>query len=1275
MKPERYDIFISYRRDTGQFLADKVCGSLRNRGFRPFMDFEEMRSGDFNDQIYETIENTPDFVLILSKDCLDRCRNDRDWLRLEIGHALRTQRNIVPFMDRSFQMPSEESLPADIARVVRYQGVEADVKVWPSYMDILEDYLISRPHPCAIWVERTFGPRRRRKFTHPPKSQAPAQAPAPTSMAAPIPAPIPAPTPTQSPVARKVAPIAPSRRVAPPPKEVPVTRKATPDAVPVAPAVKPRPARDIIPLPAPRPALPRETWLTRLGWIIGTPLFGSRNERAIRRLLRVVNTINAHCETLRDLKDEEIQAKTARFRARLSEGETLDDLLPEAFAVVREACRRQVGKSWVVAGSAARWETIPFDVDMMGGIVLHQGKIADSPAAENRTLVPLMPLYLHALEGKGAHLATANEYLARRGSEWEGEILRWLGLSVGCIGRDLDHSDRKAAYACDVTFGKYLQFGFDYLQGNMVIRGEDRAQRPHHFAIVVEVDSVLIDEAHTPLIISGPVAHSRQKFDKLCGPVENLVRRQNTLISQYLDEAEQLLATSKDDDRYRAGIRLLQVLHGAPKHKRFLRMTSEQQDLKRLIESVENDFMRAKRLHELDDDLLFAVDEKGRTVTLSDDGRTLMAPSDPTMFVLPDLSVEIGRIDADPDMPLEEKTRRKAELHQRHTEKSEMLGNVTQLLRAHCLYEKDVAYVVQDDKVLIVDELTGRPITDRRFSDGLHQALEAKERVRVGEENQTLATITTRNYFRLYERLAGLTRSAAGEAPEFREVYGLDLVEIPTNDPVRRVEYEDAVFRTVGEKYDAIVEEIERVHATGRPVLVGSSSAEVRETLSRMLKRRGINHQVLIQTEDRSEEELFSQAGQLGAVTIVAPGSGRGFDIPLARQAVKGRVCLVKTRASLGDCQATASAQACQKNMPCGLHVIGAERQHDRRIDDSLRDRAGASGDPGSSSFFLSMEDDLLRIFGSDRTGRMMDRMGTQEGDCTSHPFVSKAIARSQRRLSRRNRAIRSRTYEFDDILDTQRAAIYALRNEALLDGDPSAHMRELVQKLVTSLIEAKAGPKARPAAWDLPGLESDLRALLLRPVALSPFAPWADWEQLRAACLSAAHEAYAWREELFGAERMREAERRVRLMVIDEKWRDQLARMNQLIDSLGQRPGPFKDPFVEYETEGNRMFEELLASIEEDTVRYMFRLMPAKAPEEPAAASPAASAAIAPKLPASESATGQPAGSVPRSADSPPPSSPPSEAFVRRAPKIGRNEPCPCGSGKKYRKCCGENR
>ncbi|MBK8230433.1 MAG: preprotein translocase subunit SecA [Candidatus Eisenbacteria bacterium] len=1083
---------------------------------------------------------------------------------------------------------------------------------------------------------------------------------------------------------------------------------------------------------------------------VATKIFGTKSDRDVKRLSPLVDEINTHFEALAELSDEQLQAKTQEFRARLAtEKEALDDLLPEAFAVVKEACRRHCGHSWPVRGHQLEWNMVPFDVQLMGGAALHQGKISEMATGEGKTLVAILPLYLNGLEGKGAHLVTVNDYLAARDSEWVGYILRWLGLSVACIEHDMDNEARRQAYLADVTYGTNNEFGFDYLRDNMVVRFEDRVQRPHHFAIVDEVDSVLVDEARTPLIISGPVQHGNQHYERLRPSVEELIRQQNVLITRFLDEAEAKLESKDKDEAYHAAYRLLQVQRGAPRNKRFMKIVSEG-DAKRRIHDVESDYMREKRLHEVDDDLLYSIDERGHTVSLSEEGRRVLSPKDPKMFTLPDLAEEIGRVDKNVDLAREQRVLEKEEVYRNYAERSELLGNVNQLLRAYALYEKDKEYVVQEGKVLIVDEFTGRLMPGRRFSDGLHQALEAKERVRVGEENQTLATITIQNYFRLYEKLAGMTGTAETEAAEFWEIYKLDVVVIPTNEPIRRMDYEDLIYRTRKEKYEAILNEVEEAHKQGRPTLVGTVSVEVSETLSRMLKRRGIEHHVLNAKYHQSEAEIVAQAGRPGAVTIATNMAGRGTDIKLGPGIVKGKRCLVNSPSGVGDCSATPGVKQCMAEMPCGLHIIGTERHEARRIDRQLRGRAGRQGDPGSSRFYLSLEDDLMRLFGSDRISGMMEKLGVEEGEVITHPWVTSAIGRAQKRVELHNFSIRKHLLDYDNVMNQQREVIYSQRDEILRHDDISERIQELIESQVHRVIDPYEDPKSRDDDWEKL-LVDEMQALVLAPVDLPPVEQRQGWEQIREICLTAAREAYQMKEEIFGPNRMREIERRVALAVIDDKWRDHLHEIDQLRGGISLRAYGQKDPLLEYKSEAFRMFEELQVEIEQETVRFLYRVVPAEASEpeapvasraprpgaprldRPAPTGPAiydgttfetvweaagdVSARFAPGEPPPAPARDVQPANLPGNApprrmteshgelrafqggvemvapalsprpDLAPPSAPapalrpaprpapgPAGGSSHALPKVGRNDPCPCGSGKKYKKCHGQN-
>jgi preprotein translocase subunit SecA len=1017
-----------------------------------------------------------------------------------------------------------------------------------------------------------------------------------------------------------------------------------------------------------------------------TRVFGTKSERDMKMVHPLVAEINEHYGALASLTDEQLRAKTDEFRARLAQGTSVDELLPEAFAVVKDACRRRVGSSWSVVGQETRWDMVPYDVQLIGGVVLHQGKIAEMATGEGKTLVAIFPLYLNALPGKGCHLVTVNDYLAQRDSEWVGRILLDLGLTIGVIKHDMDNQDRRAAYLCDITYGTNNEFGFDYLRDNMVVHAEERVQRPHYFAIVDEVDSVLIDEARTPLIISGPVVGSNQQFERLRPLVENLVREQNVTVNRFLEEAQELLAKGDSDSRYQAGIRLLQVQRGSPKNKKFMKLTGEG-DLKKLIHQVETDYMRDKRLHEVDEDLLFYLDEKGHSISPSERGRELLAPkTDPDMFVLPDLSEGLGAIDKREDMTLPERIAEKERLYAEYARKNEALANVQQLLRAYCLFEKDVEYVVQDGKVLIVDEFTGRLMPGRRYSEGLHQAIEAKERVRIEGENQTLATITLQNYFRLYKKLAGMTGTAETEAGEFFQIYKLDVVVIPTNEAVRRVDYDDLIYKTRREKYNAIIDEIADLNAAKRPVLVGTVSVEASETLSRMLKRRAIPHHVLNAKYHQQEAQIVANAGQAEAVTIATNMAGRGTDIKLGPGVVLGKkCCLVDGR--VGDCK-DYDPKKCSESVPCGLHIIGTERHEARRIDRQLRGRAGRQGDPGASRFFLSLEDDLMRLFGSERIAGIMDRMGVQEGEVITHPLVTKSIERAQKRVEAQNFGIRKRLLEYDDVMNQQREVIYGLRNSVLDGEDIHDRINQMLEGMLDTKINLHVPEGAKSDGWDLQALRSDVEGLIFSPVDLS-FPGGTTRDEIRERVVEAARGAYANREALFGPA-MREVERRVLLAIIDEKWRDHLHEIDILKEGIYLRAYAQKDPLLEYKGEAFRAFDELMTSVESETVKLLFRVAPMPAPEErqplraPAGATRAMPRAgevtVAGGIPQRRTSTvgGQEEVHANVSAfagESPPEANPaPTKVrqIVRREPKVGRNDPCPCGSGKKYKKCCG---
>jgi len=962
-------------------------------------------------------------------------------------------------------------------------------------------------------------------------------------------------------------------------------------------------------------------------------IFGTKSERDVKRLLPSAEEVNRHFETLRDLSDDALAEKTVEFRRRLGDGETEEDLLPESFAVMKETCRRFVGKSWLVCGLPIEWNMVPFDVQLMGAVVLHEGTIAEMATGEGKTLVATMPLYLNALSGKGVHLVTVNDYLARRDSEWMGPLFKFLGLTVGCIQNDMDFAARKAAYACDITYGTNNEFGFDYLRDNMATRRDDRVQRGHNYAIVDEVDSVLVDEARTPLIISGPVKHSTHRYEELRPPVENVVRLQGRLVNSLVADAEAILAAGDAEKEYEAGIKILQAERGAPKNKRLMKLFQDPVK-KRLMRRVETDYMRDKRMGEIDEELYFAIDERQHSIDLSEKGREALAPNEKNYFVIPNLAEEYHAIDADETLGAAEKAARKEKVNAEFVEKNEKVHNISQLLRAYSLYEKDVEYVVQDGKVMIVDEFTGRLLPGRRYSEGLHQAIEAKERVKIEGETQTLATITLQNYFRLYEKLAGMTGTAETEAGEFWEIYKLDVVVIPTHRPMCRTDHQDAVYRTRKEKFDSILEEIVDSHERGQPVLVGTVSVEVSETLSRLLKRRGVPHSVLNAKYHQQEAEIVAKAGQPGAVTIATNMAGRGTDIRLGPGVP-----------DLG-----------------GLYIVGTERHEARRIDRQLRGRSGRQGDAGASRFFLSLEDDLMRLFGSDRISGLMSRIGMQEGEVIEHSMVTRAIERAQRKVEEHNFSIRKHLLEYDNVMNKQREVIYERRAVALEAPDLREEIEETLRNVVALRVGAHVDEKALPENWPLAELRHDLEQIALTPLDVAAFSDppgqAAELEEaLGDAVVGVFRDRTATREAQMGPEVTREFERWAVLANIDELWKEHLYELDGLKSGIGLRGYGGKDPVLEYKIEAFKMFEDMMDRVDDGIAKTVLKpFILRREGEEPERRRMVARREPAPMVLASAKSGGAPARPAPQ----------------RTAEKVGRNDPCPCGSGKKYKKCCG---
>jgi len=970
-------------------------------------------------------------------------------------------------------------------------------------------------------------------------------------------------------------------------------------------------------------------------------VFGSKHDRELKRVRPIVEEINRLDGEWNALSDEQLRAKTDEFRRRLSAGEdTLDDLLPEAFAAVKQACRRQCGQTWDVCGIPITWEMVPYDVQLIGGIMLHEGKIAEMATGEGKTLVATLPIYLNALTGRGVHLVTVNDYLARRDSQWMGRIYEFLGLTVGCIQNQMDPPTRRQQYLCDITYGTNNEFGFDYLRDNMAVRPEHKVQRGFAYAIVDEVDSVLIDEARTPLIISGPVEAGDQGYDELKPLVERVVRAQQQWVNAAMTEAEALLKDPKTE--WEASVKLLQVQRAAPKHKRFMKLLADQPGLKKLIVKAELEHLRDKRLHELDEDLFYTIDEKSRNVDLLEKGRTVMTPSDPEKFVVPDLTAQLSELEGREELAPEERVAQRDALYRAYGEKNEKIHSIHALLKAYSLYEKDVDYVVQDGKVMIVDEFTGRLMPGRRWSDGIHQAVEAKENVRVEGETQTLATITLQNFFRMYEKLAGMTGTAETEAAEFWQIYKLDVAVIPTNKPVTRRDENDVVYRTKREKFKAVVDEIAASHERGQPVLVGTITVEVSELLSRMLKIRGIKHNVLNAKFHQQEAEIVAGAGQQGAVTIATNMAGRGTDIKLGAGV-----------AGLG-----------------GLHIVGTERHESRRIDRQLRGRAGRQGDPGSSRFFLSLEDDLMRLFGAERISGLMEKMGVEEGEVIEHGLVTASIGRAQKRVEAHNFDIRKHLLEYDNVMNKQREEIYRQRNEALMSEDISARVLEDVQDAVAGRVERyTGGGKVHRDEWNLRGLADELSYLLMTPV------PPADLEGARAedvmdAALKVAERAYRAREAEFTPPVTRELERHLFLYTIDEHWREHLHELDNLKGGIGLRAYGQRDPLIEYKKEAFTAFETMMGETREEFVSRFFRvqLQPSAAQEVLAEAPPPPRQMVAQHAEATAfgAAAAAEGGGAPAATAAPPPQSQP----ARHAPRVGRNDPCWCGSGKKYKKC-----
>ena len=944
-------------------------------------------------------------------------------------------------------------------------------------------------------------------------------------------------------------------------------------------------------------------------------IVGSRNDRELKRMNPLVEEINRLEPAFKTLSDTELRAKTDEFKARLSAGESLDDLLPEAFAAVREASVRTLGMRH-------------FDVQLIGGIVLHEGKIAEMKTGEGKTLAATLPLYLNALTGKGVHLVTVNDYLARRDAEWMGSIYKMLGLTVGVIVHGMDDRQRKEAYGCDITYGTNNEFGFDYLRDNMKFDLADMVHRDFQYAIVDEVDSILIDEARTPLIISGPVERSENKIYVEVKPlVINLKKKQGMIVRSILQEARKNLEESGDGDK--TVELLLKVKRGDPKNPAFLDVLAHNQALKKEIDRYENMLSAQKLLPEIDQDLYCVIDERSNSVELTEKGIKLLAGGGVSDFVLPDLDDASHVIREDPDLAEEEKTERIGKLEADYLRASELLHATHQLIKAYWLFEKDVHYVIKDEQVMIVDEFTGRMMPGRRWSDGLHQAVEAKEGVSVAEENQTLATITFQNFFRMYQKLGGMTGTADTEAAEFASTYKLEVIVVPTNKKMIRIDFPDAIYKTEREKFIAAVEEIRQLYEKGQPVLVGTITIEKSEMLSKMLTRTGIPHSVLNAKHHEKEAEIVARAGQAKTVTISTNMAGRGTDIVLGEGVV-----------DLG-----------------GLHILGTERHESRRIDNQLRGRSGRQGDPGTSRFYLSLEDDLLRIFGSERIASIMGRLGMEEGEPIEHNLISKAIENAQKKVEAHNFDIRKHLLEYDDVMNKHREIVYSLRKEVLAGEGIEEILRTMADEKVDSLVQGYIDPKSDPGEWDIQGLKDTLSRMFGFRPKIGPddvgedhfFSLKAD--DLATMIREQVQEAQEKKLAAFGKEELNSIHKFIMLQIIDNQWVAHLQDMEHMKEGIGLRGYGQMDPLREYKKEGFALFEQLMDRIREEILSTLSRLQIMKQ-RPPADVLPARR-----KKPMHFSHGDEAERPV---------------TVKREGKKVGRNDPCPCGSGKKYKKCCG---
>ena len=1010
-------------------------------------------------------------------------------------------------------------------------------------------------------------------------------------------------------------------------------------------------------------------------------IFGTSNDREVRRFSQLVPKINEIETSLENASDDELRQKTADWKAKLSKiqdndqlAKELEEIMPEAFAVVKSACRRLCGQDVIVRGHPIRWDMIPFDVQLIGGMALHTGKIAEMATGEGKTLVGTLPVYLNALTCRGVHVVTVNDYLAARDSDWMGAVYKFLGLSVGCILHDQPPALRREQYNCDITYGTNSEFGFDYLRDNgMATSVDEQVQRSHYFAIVDEVDSILVDEARTPLIISGPaVVNNDHSYDQIKPVIQSLVTRQQKLCDQFLKGAEDVLeklnseegaaAEIKEELQDELGLLLYKSKLGQPRSDRLLRILENPDNIRLMnkAESILHTDQTKKQLYAQKEELFFAMDEKSHDADLTEKGRGFLSPDDKDAFVLPDLTEIYHEIDSDQARDVKQRMDAKTKAQGDFEKKAQRIHTISQLLKAYCLYQKDVQYVVQNNEVVIVDENTGRMMTGRRWSDGLHQAVEAKEGVEIKRETQTYATITIQNYFRMYTKLAGMTGTAETEASEFLDIYKLGVLVIPTNRPVARKDSNDSVYKTRREKYRAAALEIKEIHQKGRPILVGTISVEVSELISKQLKKEGIIHAVLNAKYHQQEAEIITRAGQRGGVTIATNMAGRGTDIKLGQGV-----------ADLG-----------------GLHVIGTERHESRRIDRQLRGRCARQGDPGSSHFFISLEDDLMRLFGSDRIVKVMERVGLEEGQELEHPLLNRSIETAQKRVEQHNFQIRKRTLEYDDVMNKQREVIYGFRNEVLESSNVQDQLMDIMEEVTVQKVHQFSSSNEDIRDWNLRAFldwvnlnfplgmpEEELiqagETGKDEPVSGSLYDGMSPSQFAVAAFVSDnVRKAYELKISVENEDALKSMERFTILGAIDKLWQEHLYSMDGLRNSIGLRAYGQRDPLIEYKSEAFKIFDELMVNIKTEICHNIFR----------SASSLMAFQQFLGKLPQRTHHQETTAFEKQEIKDKKGSEvvSEVNEAIakatpVRSGPKVGRNDPCPCGSGKKYKLCCGK--